>query len=158
MLAPLRSTGPSRLRVRYLLCPQTVQPAAPWDWRLSEVLETTLPPQTVSARDARRFVTTALHSLGHDVHAEVAALLVSELVTNAILHARSEIVLRVRDVDQRVRVEVGDASLAALVVRDFGREASTGRGLMLVESIADRWGSEVSPGGKTVWFELAEAV
>jgi hypothetical protein len=42
------------------------------------------------------------------------------------------------------------------VSRRFGPEASTGRGLLLVEELADAWGTDVGPQGKTVWFELTE--
>ena len=43
-------------------------------------------------------------------------------------------------------------------MRRYSAEAATGRGLVLVESLADAWGSDIGPSGKTVWFELAPAV
>jgi len=83
-------------------------------------------------------------------------LLVSELVTNALLHARSEVVVSVSVTAQAVRIEVWDTSRAAPVSRHYAPEATTGRGLVLVEALADAWGTDVGPRGKTVWFELAQ--
>ena len=119
-------------------------------------MQTTLPPLTVSARDARRFVAEALHQNGRAKHADVAVLLVGELVTNAVLHARTEVVVGVSVTPEAVRIEVLDTSRVVPVSRRFGVEASTGRGLLLVEELSDAWGTDVGPQGKTVWFELTE--
>ena len=107
---------------------------------------------------ARRFVTTALHQLGADQLAELAELLVSELVTNAVLHARTTITLEVQLIGGGVRVGVIDASRRGPRQRDYSKEATTGRGLTLVESLASSWGSEPTSNGKTVWFELTDEV
>lgn len=119
-------------------------------------LRTTLPPLTVSARDARRFVAEALHQSGRETHTDVAVLLVSELVTNAVLHARSEVVVALSVRAEAVRIEVWDTSRAMPVTRHYAADASTGRGLLLVEELADAWGTDAGPEGKTVWFELTQ--
>jgi len=84
-----------------------------------------------------------------------ATLLVSELVTNAILHARTPIDLVVRKVKTSVRVEVFDegSGVAQPVYPDLN--AAAGRGLGLVQAVATRWGVDDAEVGKTVWFEIA---
>ena len=117
-------------------------------------MEQSLPPDSVSPARARRFVVRALEASGLVDLADTAELLVSELVTNAVLHARSKIVVRV-DVDgQRLRVEVRDDTTGTPQVRSYGAQATTGRGLLLVETLATRWGFKPQAAGKAVWFEL----
>lgn len=123
---------------------------------VSTALTTHLPPDPRSAGVARRFVTIALHELGEDGLSELAELLVSELVTNAVLHARTTITLEVYRTTAGVRVGVVDASPRSPRQRDFSDEAMTGRGLTLVESLSSSWGTEPTRNGKTVWFELHE--
>ena len=113
-----------------------------------------LEPHPGSAALARRFTADTLGGWGAEQLAETAVLLVSELVTNAVLHARSASELVVRSVDTGIRVEVRDQSVAAPTPRAYSLEAGTGRGLLLVESLAARWGSEPDGFGKSVWFEL----
>lgn len=120
--------------------------------------ELLLPPEPTSARGAREFVAERLAAAGYGTAAEVATLLVSELVTNAILHARSPICVRVRPHGRRVRVEVGDDSAAMPVLRDRDVDSTTGRGTLLVDGLAAAWGVEPSEAGKVVWFELATGV
>jgi anti-sigma regulatory factor (Ser/Thr protein kinase) len=117
---------------------------------------THLPPDPTSAGAARRFVTTALQDLGEAELVELAELLVSELVTNAVLHAGTAITLEVRKTGDGVRVGVIDASRRGLRQRDYSEVATTGRGLTLVEALASSWGAEPSASGKTVWFELRD--
>ena len=125
---------------------------------MNTTLSTTLAPDPASAGAARRFITTALHRLDHEHFCDLAELLVSELVTNAILHARTTITLAVATTRQGVRVAVGDGSSRGPRQRSFSDQATTGRGLTLVESLATAWGSESAGSGKTVWFELTEDV
>jgi anti-sigma regulatory factor (Ser/Thr protein kinase) len=84
-----------------------------------------------------------------------ATLLVSELVTNAILHARSPVNLVVRKVKSAVRVEVFDDGNGVPQPLHPDHEADAGRGLGLVEAVANRWGVDDVDAGKTVWFEIA---
>jgi anti-sigma regulatory factor (Ser/Thr protein kinase) len=121
-------------------------------------VEVTLPSSPTSARAARRFVVDALTRLELETLADVAELLVSELVTNALLHAGSEVRVRVLPNGERLRVEVLDTSDTPVIPRDFGPDATTGRGLGLVEHLAARWGCRPTSSGKAVWFELDEAV
>lgn len=86
---------------------------------------------------------------------DVAVLLTSELVTNAVLHARSAPELNVRLVDGRLRIGVADRTPVAPVRKRYGKEAATGRGLLLIETMSNAWGTEPSDGGKVVWFELS---
>ena len=119
---------------------------------------TTLAPDARSAGVARRLVVAALHSAGREAQADIAEVLVSELVTNAILHARTSCTLVMSIDENGVRISVTDDSAAAARRRDYGSDATTGRGLALVEALASSWGSRPSSGGKTVWFELREPV
>lgn len=86
----------------------------------------------------------------------MVVLLTNELVTNAILHADSEIDVVVDVEDTTVRVEVRDASKRAPVRRQGEPTSMAGRGLSLVEALASDWGVDTIPGdGKAVWFEVA---
>jgi anti-sigma regulatory factor (Ser/Thr protein kinase) len=82
-------------------------------------------------------------------------LLTAEIVTNAILHARTPLKLEVIEVaGGGVRVSVTDGNANPPVKKDYGPSSPTGRGLHIVEAMADRWGFDRSDSGKTVWFEL----
>ena len=113
-----------------------------------------------SARAARRFVVDALTDWRLSQVIETAELLISELVTNALLHARSAAELVVRRSGGRVRFEVRDHSSAVPTTGRHDQESQTGRGLELVELLADAWGVDVhhrglGVTGKGVWFELS---
>ncbi|HSO96997.1 MAG TPA: ATP-binding protein [Acidimicrobiia bacterium] len=109
-------------------------------------------------RVARAFLSDALLSWHQQRHSDVAALLVSELVTNAIVHGRSPVQLRVAMLDSTIRVEVNDDSREAPIRAATRPDEPGGYGLPLVDSLADEWGYDLIPGdGKRVWFEL-EAV
>ena len=115
---------------------------------------TTLPPAAESVAAARRFVQEHLAALGAPAAGEDAAMLVSELATNVVLHARTPFTVEVRRSGETVRVCVLDQSPVRPRTRDYGTDATTGRGMRLVASLASDWGVEVQDGGKTVWFEL----
>ena len=117
-------------------------------------VEVTLPPDTQSPSRARRLVESALASDPTEV-VEVVTLLVSEAVTNAVLHAGTEVRVRIGHDGQSVRVEVADASPALPVVRHTSGAAATGRGMLLIDQLADNWGQHTSADGKVVWFELS---
>jgi len=86
---------------------------------------------------------------------DVSELLVSELVTNAVVHAHGPVELRVWAVPDLVRVEVRDGSRSAPRIRDYGPESTTGRGVRMLDNLASSWGVELGSSGKIVWFELA---
>jgi anti-sigma regulatory factor (Ser/Thr protein kinase) len=115
-------------------------------------------PQSVS--EARVWVSGMLKDLGRDDLTDAAELGVSELVTNAILHADPPILVRVRGTRRHPRVEVHDHSCEApMVARDITDErhlmSTVGRGLGIVALYSSTWGAEVSADGKVVWFEPA---
>lgn len=103
---------------------------------------------------ARRFCATTLEGWGADPDlASTCVLLVSELATNAVLHARTSFVVTIER-GERLRVAVDDGDPRLPHARDCGLEALSGRGLHLVEALARTSGAEVAPTGKTVWFEV----
>ena len=104
---------------------------------------------------ARRFIRSALAQWGYDSLLESVTLLTNELVTNAVLHAGSDISLSVCARDGLLRVEVSDGSPGPLARRFYKGDAQTGRGLALVEKVATTWGVQEYRGGKTVWFEVS---
>ena len=114
-----------------------------------------LDPVADAVARARRHVRRALRDLDAVEVEDSAELAVSELVTNAVLHARTPLTLAVRATPAGgVRVEVADASPVPLRVRRLGAAATTGRGLLVVEALSSEWGVEPLPAGpgKTVWF------
>jgi anti-sigma regulatory factor (Ser/Thr protein kinase) len=114
-----------------------------------------LPCDTLSARSARQALDSMLRAHGWDpLDIERALLAVTELVANAVLHARSDVLVQCR-IDGRVRLDVTDASPhAPLAPREAAPDALGGRGLGLVATVCGRWGVERGPDGKTVWCEL----
>ena len=114
-----------------------------------------------SVSAARHYVRRVLGELGAQALEESAELGVSELVSNAVLHARTSFTVTVRTMlTGRVRIEVDDSSAAPVQPRHFSVAATTGRGLQLVASLSFEWGIEGRAGaqgsGKTVWFEPKE--
>ncbi len=110
-----------------------------------------------SAGGARRFVTATLEGWGLDELTEVASLLVSELVSNALLHAGTDLDVHLRRSDGMVRVEVHDRSPRLPERKYYSTMSVTGRGLVFVSELAQSWGFEPNDQGKLVWFELDEA-
>lgn len=113
-----------------------------------------------SVQDARRWVVDACRELGRDDLAETAELGVSELVTNALLHAGPPIAVRLRGTYDHPRVEVFDASHEPPTsnprMTDVDELLSTvGRGLGIVAMCSHAWGADLQPQGKVVWFEPA---
>ena len=113
-----------------------------------------LEAQPQSAASARRFVDETLRRWECDELFDVVGLLTSELVTNAILHAHSEIELSVSMMPDAIRIDVLDHSADLPSPRTAAEEDTSGRGLWLVEALATAWGVDERPGGKSVWFEL----
>ncbi|WP_327315933.1 ATP-binding protein [Streptomyces sp. NBC_01235] len=123
-------------------------------------------PDPAEVGRARRWARSRLAGSGigdEEPLAETLILLVSELVTNAVVHTGCPAVLRlslpggVADGSAEpsvVRLEVADTSDRAPVPRCAGDEATGGRGLALVDGLADRWGWSVEGAGKRIWCEL----
>jgi PAS domain S-box-containing protein len=117
----------------------------------------TLPPAPDSARHARRFVAEVLAGarLDDDL-VDVATLLTSELVTNGIVHAHTELRVVVDVTDDWVRVEVNDGNPLLPARREYDESAMTGRGMEMVELLSHEFGAEpVEGAGKRVWFRLS---
>lgn len=117
-----------------------------------------LPPTARSTTEARRFVLCALSDWGLDGLRDTAALLTSEVVTNSVLHARTDIDVTVTKLDDGVAIEVSDGSRRAPVRRLQLDEATTGRGVELLQQLAAQWDVTLHDDGKTVRFTLSDAV
>ncbi|MDV6291305.1 ATP-binding protein [Streptomyces sp. UP1A-1] len=101
----------------------------------------------------RRLARASLTHWGRSDLADTAELLLTELVTNALRHAcGTEIGVRIYLRDAQLVIEVNDGSPVAPMPRPAGPDDETGRGLFLVEALADSWG--VSPDGTTTWCTL----
>ena len=104
---------------------------------------------------ARRFVSERLSAWGLAGISERVVLAVSELTTNAVVHGRGRIKLTVGATGDRLRVAVEDGGGNEPVMQDPGAvdgAAGGGWGLRMVDTIADRWGTESSDHGTVVWF------
>ena len=108
-----------------------------------------------SARAARSFVVEALREREYDASViDDAALVTSELATNAVRHAGSPFSVILLPAPEVIRIEVRDADPTKPTVRNSELTAESGRGLSLMASIASRWGVTVDAEGKTIWMEL----
>jgi anti-sigma regulatory factor (Ser/Thr protein kinase) len=113
----------------------------------------TFDPEPRQVLEARRFVTAVLSSW--HIECDDAALLASELATNAVLHARSEFQVTVVGHPDRIRIEVSDGNSRLPSFSVVPADAYSGRGLMLVQALSGAWGVEShSDNGKTIWFEV----
>jgi anti-sigma regulatory factor (Ser/Thr protein kinase) len=115
-----------------------------------------LPATPAAASVARLFVRCLCEEWGVGSVADVAELLSSELVTNAVVHARSAIELEAARTQSDLRVDVRDVGPGTVEAeaRPPSSEAEGGRGLAIVASLADSWGVESTGRGKSVWFTL----
>ncbi|MEU6088953.1 ATP-binding protein [Streptomyces sp. NPDC047085] len=119
-------------------------------------------PDPAEVGRARRWARSRLAGSGIEADeplAETLILLVSELVTNAVVHTGRPAVLRLSlpsgaIESATVRLEVSDTSSRAPVPRCAGGDATGGRGLALVDCLADRWGWSPEDAGKSIWCEL----
>ncbi len=119
------------------------------------MLSVDLPPEPASATRARRLAREQLTVHCTPDALDTVSLLVTELVTNAILHARTPLRLLIELHPDRVRVCVEDSSPQQPEVHHYGTDAVTGRGLALVEKLASSWGVDTTVAGKVVWCEIA---
>lgn len=110
-----------------------------------------------AARLARRMVAGSLDEWGYDKLVDDALLVVGELSANAAAHGGADFTCAVSRVDGRVRIEVGDSSALAPVMRNVDQDALSGRGLLLIAALAHSWGWVPAAPGKVVWAELRGA-
>lgn len=109
-----------------------------------------------SVRKARVFTGDVLAHDGVEASViEMAVLLVSELVTNAVVHAPGTICLTVHSDAHWVRIEVEDQGRDRPVLRPGTQDQLEGRGLRVVDKLATDWGTERRATHKVVWFEIA---
>lgn len=115
-----------------------------------------LPATPAAAARARKQVSDAIAAWGTDADREAAVLLTSELVTNAVLHDSGGTIVLTVSCCCQLRVDVHDASRAMPVPAKCAPiDSESGRGLLLVESIADQRGCYPTSEGKVVCFTLA---
>lgn len=105
-------------------------------------------------RLARRFVADVLRRWGHEELVEDGMVVAAELVSNAVMHASSDVVVGLSRRGEAVELVVGDSSTEAPTTREPEPATPGGRGLRLVGALARRWGHVTVAGGKLVWAEL----
>ena len=105
---------------------------------------------------AREFVRHCCHDWGADDPEDTASLVVSELVTNALQHAKGPVTLFVARRLDRIVLTVQDGSEAMAEVELPGPLEESGRGMLLVQSLTTAWGEQPVPGGKRVWAEVSK--
>jgi anti-sigma regulatory factor (Ser/Thr protein kinase) len=105
---------------------------------------------------ARRFASSVLTRRPYEARIELAdaRLVVSELATNAVIHAGTPFAVSIRFTGSAVRISVRDGDSTQPVLRNGGPVSLSGRGLHLVAAMAQAWGVDAGPDGKTVWAEL----
>lgn len=102
---------------------------------------------------ARRFVRDVLGERSREL-LDAVELMASELATNCVHHAQTCFDLIIEDGQSRIRVEVRDTGQGRPEPRSPAPTDRTGRGLRIVEAMADAWGVDLSSSGKTVWFTV----
>jgi anti-sigma regulatory factor (Ser/Thr protein kinase) len=128
-------------------------PTRPTDLRGCRVRLTTGP---AAPAEARRQVRAAIRAWEIPVDPDVAILLTSELVTNAIRYeVTATVTLAITRSVGQLRVDVHDTSRFLPMLVDASAEDEAGRGLMLVTTLSDEWGFYRTPAGKAVYFTLA---
>ena len=121
--------------------------------------ELVLAPTVDSVAAGRRLVSEALSEWGLDDLAYTATLLTSEVLTNSLLHARTRIALTVeRTAPRSVTISVHDGSSIVPRRRQHARDATTGRGLELLDQLAQSWHVQPDAAGKTLAFTLSADV
>ncbi|MEU9992050.1 ATP-binding protein [Streptomyces sp. NPDC048045] len=157
-----RAAGPSWFARQWALWSRMLAPLQPLDaprgrataWDASWPLER----EPTSVRRARRLVTAQLGEWALEDLVDTAELLVSELVTNALRHTRGPLRLNLRLLHSQLLCEVEDTEPACPSRNAVDADAESGRGIELLDLLADAWGGTRTATGKTMWFELqAEA-
>jgi anti-sigma regulatory factor (Ser/Thr protein kinase) len=145
------STAPGPLPIRIPM--NAMAPTRPTELHVCRVRLTASP---AAAAEARGQVRAAIRAWDIPVEEDIAVLLTSELVTNAISHETgTSITLAVTCSFGQLRVDVHDTSRTLPVLVDAPADAEAGRGLMLVATLSATWGIYRTPAGKAVYFTLA---
>lgn len=126
-----------------------------WDGpEASDRCRVVLPAEVASARRARHLLTEELERWGEGDLVETGVLCLSEVVTNAVVHAGTPVALNIVLHQERVRVEVADGGAAPPERVEADADAVHGRGIAIVELLSAEWGVDQRDDGKCVWFEL----
>ena len=112
-----------------------------------------LPIDARSPATARKLLLSALDGR-EDPAVDDALLMLSELVTNAVRHTRTVLLVQVTIEDHTLHVDVTDDDPTLPAPPDPEHDATSGRGLRIVHALAARWGVTSTPEDKTVWFEM----
>ncbi len=120
--------------------------------RAAPAVRKTFPPDPAGARAARKFAREALAR--YEEQAPIVELIVAELATNVVRHADTPFEVEIQPGRRLIRVNVRDGAAVDLRAAAAAGDATSGRGLAIVESLAYRWGVERTEDGKTVWAEL----
>lgn len=123
--------------------------------RVDDALELQLPPAPVSVAVARRALVDRCHHWGVADLADVGALAISELVSNAVLHARTPILVMAEHDRGFLTVAVTDGESSLPVVLPPDEERENGRGMAIIEQLGNSWGVQRTALGKTVWVSLS---
>ncbi|QKW10320.1 SpoIIE family protein phosphatase [Streptomyces sp. NA04227] len=118
------------------------------------------PGEPEALTEARHMIRAAVRSWGSAERADDIELVADEMITNALMHTDGAAIVTVRvltGAQRRLRVEVEDVSSALPRRRDAGASGVSGRGLLLIDVLADVWGVEARGTGKCVWCEFAVA-
>lgn len=118
--------------------------------------ELALEPSVQSVKRGRDLVRRALREIDGSC-VDTAVVLTDELVANAVLHGLPPIELAIHQDHRWVSVSVSDAGPGLPTLRPARRSAEHGRGLVIVDVLADQWGVEALPTGKRVWFRMKTA-
>jgi anti-sigma regulatory factor (Ser/Thr protein kinase) len=122
------------------------------------IAQRAFPGAPESVPTARHFVSNAVADIPKEI-ADRAALMVSELATNAVRHGGSDFEVLVELTDDELYVEIADSGGGSPTVRRALPLDASGRGLHIVESLSDKWGVRPATSGlgKIVWFTLSLA-
>ncbi|WP_409234620.1 SpoIIE family protein phosphatase [Streptomyces sp. PA5.6] len=119
------------------------------------------PSDPEALAEARHMIRAAVRAWGAGGRADEIELVADEVITNALMHTDGSAIVTLRvltGTDRRLRVDVEDSSSALPRRRDAGESGVSGRGLLLVDRLADAWGVEARGGGKCVWCEFVVPV
>jgi anti-sigma regulatory factor (Ser/Thr protein kinase) len=106
-----------------------------------------------SVRAARRFVSDQLADVDGARNADVT-LMVSELASNSIRHAGTGFTVTIDRLAAGIHIEISDQGSSPPTMRDHDLHAVSGRGLRIIDELAERWGIDATPDGNTVWFDI----
>ena len=120
--------------------------------------ELVLPPDVTSVGLGRKFVRDTVSDWGLENLLDTAVLLTSEVITNSVLHARTQIVLSLRSANGTVSISVHDGSQHLPRPRSHSVDATTGRGLELLDRLAQEWHVDRESDGKTLTFTVGGGV